>query len=239
MTHSAQRIFRALLISLLISAAPAFAQSVQKPVQTNQVNNALWIRAYAFPWQEITATWPIDHHQSRENALRTDPRFRPLLKSSFPQHQWFWKDRDRFVPMEDLVKTFIGVPGMTVLDENRYVTVDGCIPNDRGDKGMLWIDTTTHPTSIIFAATGFININEDDRGGMAARDHLWLFTSTHLNWQKIPSAFVSSLRRWNQTNTMGLEPIPFILVTIVQPNGEMVDLAPSLLFLSASTNGAK
>jgi len=179
--------------------------------------------------------------QGDENRLTNDPRFGALLKASFPQRQWFWFEHGRLVSTADLIITFIGVPGDAILDDGRYVTADGCVPHDCvANRGMLWIDSQSHPATLIFAGIGLVS-------GEASQDasRLWIFSSTKLNWQHLPPSFLASLPRWLSTiakpdykGTNGYR-YNFVLATIVQPNGLMEDITPETLHLRSKEPGAK
>jgi hypothetical protein len=222
MTNSASRIFRIFLISALACTAPALAQSAQKPTPPVSTKDATWTREYATNGKDI----------------KWDTRFIPLLKASFPQHQWFWYDHYKSTSLPDLIQTFLGVSGSALLDEDRYVTADGCVPHDCvANRGMLWIDTGTQPATLIFAATNLVSGNGPEGY------HLWIFSSTKLNWQHLPPWFSVSLPRWLTTiakpgyrGTSGYH-YKFALATIVQPNGVMEDITPETLPLGITEIG--
>jgi hypothetical protein len=212
--------FSLLLIRLAIlasgaNAAIALAQTPRQPPDPS------WIRDFASPSNETQA--------GRENALNGDPRFHSLLESSFHQRQSFWRDHGRFTPLAELVHTFLGVPGSVLLDSDRYITVDGCVPHDCGDRGMIWIDTAAHPATLIFVATGLVSNGPKDTGTIC---HLWLFSSQPINWQKLPEPFLSSRARWSSANRAKGYEENIVLVTLVKPDGAMIDLSPSLLSFS-------
>jgi hypothetical protein len=238
-------------LSSLVAPWPnrAAAQSSSAPRTSSGINarahahasvpDAAFTRDFAVPWQDTPAHATSDNEVGRENALNGDPRFAVLLRSAFHQKQWFWLDHYRFTPLPDLIETFIGVPGSAILDEGRYVTLDGCVPHDCTDRGMLWIDSESQPASLIFAATRPVN------GDGPAGDHLWLFSSVKLNWQHLPPSFLVSLPRWFETigkpgysGTSGYR-FDFVLATIVQPNGIMEDLSPATLHLRNTQTGAQ
>jgi len=179
-----------------------------------------------------------------ENEFNGDPRLSALLKSSFPQHQWFWYDHYKFTPLPDLIQTFIGVPGSALLDEDRYLTANGCVPHDCTTRGMLWIDTTAHPAKLIFVATGDVSAGTGDKG---ASSMLWIFSSSKLNWQKLPQAFLNSLHRWQNDLTeqdrkghvAWIDQGGFLVANLVQSTGEIVVITPSVLGLEPATPGAK
>jgi hypothetical protein len=232
------RLQLAAVLSLAAASLPAVAQPAHAP-ESSPAMDAAWIRAFAVP--EIDR--PIDpeaaHPLGEENRINTDPRFAALLKSALPQRQWFWYEHRHLVSTANLIHTFVGVPGDAILDQNRYVTLDGCVPHYCPDHGMLWIDTGAHPATLIFAGTGEVFSDNS-----ADKNRLWIFSSIKLNWQQIPQPFLASLFRW-----LTLIAIPgggtsgykynFVLVTIVQPNGVMEDITPETLHLRSIESGAK
>jgi hypothetical protein len=219
----------AVLLAALASAG--ISTSSQTPASNTDTS---WVRTFAVPYHPLTPHPPFIEGQGHENALNGDPRFAALLHSSFSQKQWFWYDHYHFPPVADLITTFIGVSGSALLDDNRYVTADGCVPHDCGDRGMLWIDTGTKPATLIFVATGDIR---DVKGSNAT--HLWLFASKHLDFENLPPDFLSSLQRWHDLNTANNYKEDFVLATLVQPNGEMVDLTYPTLNFKQNEPGAK
>ena len=225
------------LILASIAFMPGILQAAGQSARTPPATaDASWTRSFAVPFDPKAAD-----DQGRENGLTNDPRFEALLKASFPQRQWFWYEHGRLVSMVDLIETFIGVPGDAILDDGRYITADGCVPHDCvANRGMLWIDSQTHPARLIFSG---INIVSGDASQDASR--LWIFSNTKLNWQHLPPSFLASLPRWlaniakpDYKGTNGYR-YNFVLATIVQPNGVMEDITPETLHLRSKESGAK
>lgn len=223
---------RLALTLLLTGTALALPPKPAAPTHTSTASDAAWVRTYTIPAGQLKP--PTQGQvQGRENDLNWDPRFLPLLKSAFPQKQWFWFDHHHFTPVANLIQTFIGVPGDVVLDNNRYVTADGCVPHDGFDRGMLWIDTGANPAHIIFVATQLISsLGPGD-------ETLWLFSSAHLNWTDLPPAFLTSLKRWQDKNNATGYPQHITIATLVQPSGEQINLTPPSLFYKQNQPGAK
>jgi hypothetical protein len=164
--------------------------------------------------------------------IKWDPHFRALMQQSLHQRQSFWRDHGHFESVPELIATFIGVPGSVTLAQDRYLTVDGCVPHACSARGMVWIDLAAAKPSVIFVAENQINQSRDEKG---SPQHLWLFSSTTLDWQHMPQPFIDSFDKWfaayHATSARYFEIYPAI-VTIVQPTGENVDLTPALVGLS-------
>jgi hypothetical protein len=218
------RLFALAAVPLLAGFPPATAQTAHKrPVDAT--SDASWMRDYTVGGKDI----------------KWDPRFIPLLRASFPQHQWFWRDHDKFTPLPELVRLYIGVPGGVLVDQDRYVTAIGCVPHVCETRGMLWADTSAHPTKLIFVATGDINGSPEYKG---PNNMLWVFSSTPMNFQRLPQPFLDSLQRWQaklsqqDASDRSAYLDHFLFANIVQPTGDIVAVTPSVLGLQ-STSGAK
>ena len=221
---------------VLAGAAVVLAASAQgtpdRTAATASRRDAAWTRAFA------SASPPSSLHDSvgQIGALRWDPRFASLLKASFLQKQWIWYDHGKLTSLPDTIQEFIGVPRNALLDNDRFVTLDGCVAHDCDDSGMLWIDSGVDPAVLIFARTGMISGNDS-----AEKSHLWIYSSEKLNWQHIPAPFLTSLHRW--LTTIGTDGYmggrgyhyDFTLATIVQPSGIMEDIGPDVLGLDAGS----
>lgn len=137
--------------------------------------------------------------------------------------------------MPELVMTFLGVPEGVTLDQDRFVTMDGCVPHACSARGMVWIDTRGNGKPlVIFVAPQDVSTAETDK---RALQHLWLFSSTELNWQKMPPQFELSLLRWYESyrQTWAEEyRIDALMLSLVQPSNLTYDLSPGLLGLDHS-----
>ncbi len=81
--------------------------------------------------------------------------------------------------------------GMT-LEQDRFVTMDGCVPHDCSARGRVWIDTRGRGKPlVIFVFPEDVSTAETDKGAL---QHLLLFCSDELNWQKMPPQFTVSLQ---------------------------------------------
>jgi hypothetical protein len=171
--------------------------------------------------------------------IKWDPRFQALMTASLRQRQSIWRDHGKLIPLPDLVQVFIGIPGSVQIDEDRFYTIDGCMPHVCTQKGMVWIDSAsaTQP-AVIFVAMSQVSIAVGEHG---VPIHLWLFSSTALNWQKLPPNFLMHLYQWwaaTQSYSKDMFDDELALVTIVQPYGETIDMTPALL-ASTKADSAK
>ena len=226
-------------LAAAIALAPAlFAVAQQTHAASAHAGDATWTKSFAAPC--TTTPCPL-HGVGEENKLSTDRRLRPLLRSSLHQKEWFFSETHNFMPVADIVSTFIGVPGNAVLDDDRYVTADGCVPHTCDIlRGMLWVDTSAEPATVIFAATDAVDSVDYAKQIYKDQFHLWLFVSGN-RWPTaaLPQEFLSSLKRWHDINDANGYKQDIALVTIVQPDGGQIDLTYSKLFLQRNSTGAK
>ena len=180
-----------------------------------------------------------------ENEFAGDARLVPLLERSLPQRESWWiNGYGGEAPVSTIVQDFIAVPNSFTLDEDRYVTADGCVPHACMVHGMLWIDTGTNPATVIFVGENSV-AGKDESG-----EHLYLYTSRELatyyagkrHIESFSPDFLKNLARWHDTNVSKYDTQKIILATIVWPNGRSNDLFWSDLIqpsTPSSSTGAK
>jgi hypothetical protein len=213
-----------LVQAFLLGCLAAAAQAHASPAHAASVASVAWIKDYASGCPGNQTPCPASP-RGRENALNWDPRFLPLLKKSFRQQQHWWTGRSGTAPVSGMVQTFLGVPGDVFLDDDRFVTATGCVPHDCLDTGLLWIDTGSHPATLVFVATDAIhNITGE------SATHLWLYTSTHLDFSNLPPDLLKNLDRWHTAHSPPRFPMNVPMATLVQPNGLSTDLTWDTLF---------
>jgi hypothetical protein len=161
-----------------------------------------------------------------------DPRFRALIKQSFDQRQTFWRDHGRFLTLPELVMEFIGIPEGVSLEQDRFVTMAGCVPHACSARGMVWIDTKgTGRPLVLFVAPQDVSTEQTEK---RALQHLWVFSSVELNWQKMPPQFEASFARWYRSyraTWAQYYQLDGVMVTLVEPSGLSYDLSPGLFAL--------
>jgi hypothetical protein len=227
-------------IAAILALAPALVAGAQqmRAASPTATGDASWVKVYATTCRPAFRVC-APSTDGYENAFNSDPRFSPLLRSAFPQRQWFWLDGGKFTSVPNLIQLFLGVPGSALVDQDRYFTANGCIPHDCVNRGMLWIDTAPHPAQLIFIAN-----DEISGDGKGPDQILWIFSSSQLNWQKLSRPFLDSFHRWHSNlvqqdrNYTWSDLNSFLVANLVQPNGEIVTLSPSVLGLQTQSTGA-
>ena len=216
--------FASFFAFLLLSGLAAGAQTTY-----NSPTDATWAKLYA------TDCGPAVKHpcppstNGYEGEFTGDPRFLALVKQSLPQQESWWVNGyGGSAPISKAVQEFLGEPHNITLDDDRYITADGCVPHACMIHGMLWIDTTTKPATVIFVGETLV------AGGLKGEsgDHLYLYTSRKLATYyagKRPikifdPQFLRSLARWHDANVSKYDTQKIILATIVWPNGATHDL---------------
>lgn len=213
-----------------------------------QVEDASWAKAYATDCGSAIKHPCSPSSNGYENEFNGDPRLMPLLKHGLPQSESWWVNGyGGSAPVSSIVQEFIGVPGGLTVDDDRYVTATGCVPHDCTTNGMLWMDTGTHPATVIFVGEDLVVGKGKGEGGY----HLYLYTSRELatyyagkrHIGKFSPDFLTNLSRWQAAHVSKYDEQNMLLVSTVWPNGRTHDEFPSAFALQATshdnTPGAK
>jgi hypothetical protein len=199
-------------------APPPAPQQHQQPAPTD---NLQWLWQYAKPAPVGSA-----------GDLRFDPRFQSLLLHNFRQPQSMWgTDPEHRPSLATVVPLFLSKYGSVTAEENRYLTVDGCVPSFCPAAGLLWIDLgvtgATRPL-VVFAAVNWTP--ENHTTDEAAADYeLWLFPNRNLDPNALPLALAESIAHWNVRLAAAHRMVPHIArALLVEPNGSPVALDPQL-----------
>ena len=132
-----------LAAAVLLMTTLAPAQAVKKPKPAPE--NVEWI------WQYT----PDDtNKQGRENDLLQDDRFRPFLDQFLTAPQTFWGNpvNGKYKPLSDAALDHLTVPGSVLADDNRYISISGCVVHFCPARGLLWIDLNGSHHLVVFAA---------------------------------------------------------------------------------------
>ena len=150
------------------------------------------------PADNLQWLWQFTHPAplGEANNLRVDARFQAFLLDNFKQPQSMWGPPNSNEPLATIIPLFLTQYGAVASEQNRFVTVDGCVPNFCAASGLLWIDLgRPHPLAV-FAA---VNWNPEDHttDQPAADYNLWLFTNRPLDADALPLALTQAIAHWD------------------------------------------
>ena len=203
-----------LAVILLLAAgavttnANIFTHKEKKPKE-----NVEWLWQYGPPPAE-----------GRENALVLDPRFRPFLAQYLTAPQTFWAKNKT---LADTALDFLSVPGKVIADQNRYLSITGCVFRFCPDRGLLWVDMGLPRPLIVFAAINWIQQNKTPNQP-GAQYTLWVFSNNAIDPDHIPAALKRSIARWTAEPPLGSTILQTITTAIlVDPEGKPLQIAPA------------
>jgi hypothetical protein len=172
--------------------------------------------------------WQFTHPAPLGQAsnLRVDGRFQAFLHDSFKQPQSMWGPPNSQEPLATIIPLFVTQYGTVTADNNRYITIDGCVPNFCAASGLLWIDLGRRQPLAVFAA-----VNWDPQAHAtdqpAADYNLWLFANRNLSPDALPLALTQAIAHWNIRLAAAHRLVPHIAhALLVQPDGNPVALNP-------------
>ena len=214
----------AVALLLVATLAPAFA--APKPTRPAP-ENVEWI------WQYT----PDDtNKQGRENDLVQDDRFRPFLDQFLTAPQTFWGApvNGKYRSLASTALDHLTVPGSVLADDNRYISISGCVVHFCPARGLLWIDLNGAHHLVVFAAIDWTKQGAPT-SDPAAEYTLWVFPNQPLTIaangaQHPPAALIRALARWTAQPLPGSAIVQNITHAIlVDPDGTPHQVAPSAL----------
>jgi hypothetical protein len=214
-----RRHFQLATILLLITGAVATNAQIFKHKEKKPKANVEWLWQYGPPPAE-----------GRENALVLDPRFEPFLAQYLTAPQTFWSQtRPKPKSLAETALDFLSVPGKVIADQNRYLSISGCVFRFCADRGLLWVDLGLQQPLIVFAAINWIQQNKTpDQPG--AEYTLWVFSNNAIDPDHIPVALTHSIARWTAEPPLGSAVLQTITTTIlVDPDGKPHQIKPTAI----------
>ena len=187
--------------------------------RTKPTDPLQWLWAFAKPE-------PI----GRATDLRVDARFHELLSNSFDRPQTFWgPEPGANQPLNAIIPLFLSRYGTVTTQQNRYLSVDGCVPDFCAAHGLLWFDLGTQHPLVIFAAVNW-SPESHTTDEAAANYNLWVYPNRELSADEIPLAFSESISHWDARLASAHRLVPHIEhATLVEPNGTPYQLTPALV----------
>jgi len=168
----------------------------------------------------------------RENQLIQDVRFYPFLKQNLTTPQSFWGVQGtRYKPLADTAMDFLSVPGKVVAEDDRYLSITGCVFHFCPSRGLLWVDLNPAPKDsngppnlVVFAAVDWIR-DSKTTSEPDAEYTLWMFTNEALGLtadapNPVPAALKHSISRWTKEPLAGSGIVENIThAIVVDPDG--------------------
>jgi hypothetical protein len=183
-----------------------------------------WLAPYATPAPE-----------GRQAELVHDPRFRSFVRQYLTAPQTFWNDNQS---LADTVFEFLATPGQVVLDDNRYLSIEGCVPQFCPSRGLLFVDLGLSQPLVVFAAIDWTKDNKTP-GQAGAEFTMWVFTNHPLD--AIPAPLHHAIATWSAIPTAETTNTPNVTnVILVDPDGTPHQIVPSTIGVPpATTSKAK
>jgi hypothetical protein len=164
----------------------------------------------------------------RADDLRLDARFQQMLAQEFKQPQAMWGTPKYGIPLATVIPMFVMQHGIVTADGNRYLTVDGCVPDFCAAHGMLWLDLGRPQPLMVFAGVDWSGENQpaDDA---TADYNLWLFPNHELDADALPLALTEAIAHWDARLATADRKVPHIAhALIVEPDGKPFALDPQM-----------
>ena len=213
MRHSLQFVVALLLLATF---APAQTGKKQRPAR----EDVEWL------WQYT----PDDvNKDGRENELLQDARFRPMLDQYLTAPQSFWGQpiNGKYRSLASTALDHLSVPDKVLADENRYISISGCVVHFCPARGLLWVDLNGSHHLVVFAAIDWIKADKPTSDADAEYT-LWLFPNDPLPHP--PAALTKAIARWTAEPLAGSGIVQKITHAIlVDPDGTPHELAPASL----------
>lgn len=206
----------AALILLTLAGAATNAQFF-KHKEKKPKSNVEWLWQYGPP--------PAD---GRENALVLDPRFRPFLAQYLTAPQTFWgSPKTGYKSLAETALDFLSVPDKVIADDNRYLSITGCVFRFCPARGLLWVDLGLPQPLVVFAAIDWVKDSKVP-SEPGAEYTLWVFSNQAIDAAHIPAALTRSIARWTALPSSGSTVIQKIRNAIlVDPDGAPHSIPPA------------
>lgn len=224
----------ALLFMAILAPAQIHSPQINKK-EKPQRENVEWL------WQYTPA--PPDTN-GRENDLVQDPHFAPFLEQFLTAPQTFWgvPINGRYRSLPNTALDHLTVPDKVIADDNRYISITGCVVHFCPARGLLWVDLNGSHHLVVFAAIDWIKEGHPT-ADPAAEYTLWLFPNQPLSATgtvvHAPLALTKAIARWTAKPLPGSGIVQNITHAIlVGPDGTPHEIAPSALGVTSPTSHA-
>ena len=160
----------ALLLAATLAPAPRAAQAAQREARARRTSNGSGSTPPTTPTKKAARTTscrtsastlprPVPHRAANLLGTPIDGRYRSLANTALDH---------------------LTVPGNVLADDNRYVSISGCVVHFCPARGLLWIDLNGAHHLVVFAAIDWVKQGKPTTDP-AAEYTLWLFPDDPLS----------------------------------------------------------
>jgi hypothetical protein len=137
-----------------------------------------------------------------------------------------WGPPNSSEPLATIIPLFLTQYGTVTATDNRYISIDGCVPSFCAASGLLWIDLgRPHPLAVFAAVNWDPQAHTTDQP--QANYNLWLFTNHPVDANALPLALTEAIANWDARLATAHRLVPHIAhALLVEPDGTPVALDP-------------
>jgi hypothetical protein len=137
-----------------------------------------------------------------------------------------WGPPNSNEPLATIIPLFLTQYGAVTAEQNRYISIDGCVPSFCAASGLLWIDLgRSHPLAVFAAVNWDPQSHTTDQP--QANYNLWLFTNHPVDANALPLALTEAIADWDARLATAHRLVPHIAhALLVEPDGTPVALDP-------------
>jgi hypothetical protein len=186
------------LIALALVVSTAHAQLVPPPSIPSKQESK---KQKKQPREDIEWLWQYSPppEDGREHDLIQDPNYEPFLEHFFTAPQSFWGPEKPRKSLPATIEDFLAIPGKVIQDDQRYITVTGCVFHFCPSRGLLFADLNNPHPLVVFAAIEWIRDSKPTTDPDAEYT-LWIFPDQAPGPPSAPTSLppplLRSLTRW-------------------------------------------
>ena len=155
----------------------------RQPHRALHPRNPAQIQPQKRPHDNVQWLWQYHPPRARSaasNDLRLDARFQSFLRDSLHRAAiLLGPAQPATSPSPTPPSTSSRSPRQVLADDNRYLTIDGCVPHFCPARGLLWVDLGGPHPLVVFAAIDW-DPQDHTTDQPAAEYTLWLFSNQPL-----------------------------------------------------------
>ena len=186
------RLFQLAIALLLVATlAPAHAQPrARSPSLPAKTSNGYGSTLPTTPTRMAARTTSFRTIASVPSSTSSSPLRRPSGASPI---------NGKYRSLASTALDHLTVPDKVLADDNRYISISGCVVHFCPARGLLWLDLNGTHHLVVFAAIDWIK-HDKPTSDPAAEYTLWVFPNDPLsiagNGPHPPAALIKAIARW-------------------------------------------